>query len=115
MNFVLDWDTLQKLRFAALQSDAGRALLERSGRRPDDISSIVLVDPSESYIKSDAVLRIAEYLQIPFPLLAQFFLPLPLLIRDTVYDQVAANRYFFFGKTDACRLGDDTFADRFVQ
>ena len=31
------------LRFAALQSDAGRSLLKRAGRDPDDISSIVLV------------------------------------------------------------------------
>lgn len=33
-----------RLRFAALQSEAGRALLLRSGRAPDDISSLVLVE-----------------------------------------------------------------------
>lgn len=37
------WDQEGAYRFAALQSQAGRALLQRSGRRPDDISSIVLV------------------------------------------------------------------------
>ncbi|WZN60409.1 DUF393 domain-containing protein [Chloropicon roscoffensis] len=114
VNFVLDWDAKGKLRMAALQSGAGQELLERSGRRRDDISSIVLVEKDQSYVKSQAVLKIAERLSVPFPLLAQFFLPLPLLIRDGVYDQVAANRYFFFGKSDQCRLSDDRFQDRFV-
>ena len=45
-NFWVDWvlanDREKNVRFCALQSDVGRALLERSGRRPDDISSIVL-------------------------------------------------------------------------
>lgn len=35
---------LRNTRFAALQSDAGRALLQRCGRAPTDISSIVLVE-----------------------------------------------------------------------
>ena len=115
VNFVLDWDVTGKLRLAALQSEAGKLLLERSGRRPDDISSIVLVEPNEAFTKSEAVLKIAEYLSVPFPLLAQFFFPLPLLIRDTVYDQVAANRYSFFGKTAECRLSDKRFDDRFIE
>ncbi|QDZ21611.1 DUF393 domain-containing protein [Chloropicon primus] len=115
VNFVLDWDTSGKLRMAALQSEAGKSLLLRSGRRTDDVSSIVLVEKDKFAIKSEAVLRIAEFLDVPFPLLAQFFLPLPLFIRDTVYDQIAANRYFFFGKSSECRLRDDTFQDRFIE
>ena len=46
VNFVLDTDnTLDgALRFAALQSDVGKVLLERAGKKPDDISSLVLVE-----------------------------------------------------------------------
>jgi predicted DCC family thiol-disulfide oxidoreductase YuxK len=117
VNFVLQWDSSAKLRMAALQSEAGKELLERSNRSRSDISSIVFVEDDKSYIKSEAVLRIAEYLQIPFPVLAQVFFPFPLLIRDTVYDQVAANRYNLFGKTSECRIGDPdpTFKDRFIE
>lgn len=32
------------IRFEALQSEAGKKLLMRSGRAPDDISSVVLVE-----------------------------------------------------------------------
>lgn len=44
VNFMLDWDQRGAFRLAALQSAAGRLLLQRAGRRPDDISSIVLVE-----------------------------------------------------------------------
>lgn len=43
VNLALDLDPPGNLRFAALQSDAGRSLLKRAGRDPNDISSIVLV------------------------------------------------------------------------
>lgn len=34
----------RNIRFEALQSEAGKKLLQRSGRAPDDISSVVLVE-----------------------------------------------------------------------
>jgi predicted DCC family thiol-disulfide oxidoreductase YuxK len=34
----------RRIRYEALQSEAGRKLLRRSGRAPDDISSVVLVE-----------------------------------------------------------------------
>lgn len=44
-----------------LQGPAGRRLLARCGRSPEDISSIVLVEPGgRHYVKSEAVLRIAQ-------------------------------------------------------
>jgi predicted DCC family thiol-disulfide oxidoreductase YuxK len=65
VNIALDWDPDARFRFAALQSDVGKALLVRSGRQPDNISSIVLVENDKSYLKSDAVLRIATGLSNP--------------------------------------------------
>lgn len=91
VNTALQFDKQGSLRFAALQSNAGKTLLKRSGRAPDDISSIVLVEENESYIKSEAILRIAQYLQIPFPILGQIGLPLPLFIRDSLYDSVSTS------------------------
>lgn len=34
----------RRIRYEALQSEAGKKLLQRSGRSPDDISSVVLVE-----------------------------------------------------------------------
>lgn len=111
---MLDWDTGGAFRLAALQSRAGRELLARCGRSPDDISSIVLVERDACYIRSEAVLRIGYKISMPFPALAALGFPFPLLIRDSVYDLVANNRYLIFGRTATCRLSDDRFADRFL-
>ena len=111
VNVVLDWDapgTRQfQFRLAALQSPAGRALLRRAGRAPDDISSIVLVEAGGvAFTKSEAVRRIGARLGAPFPLLAALARPVPLALRDFLYEQVADNRYNLFGRTPECRLRD---------
>lgn len=114
VNFALDWDPDGNFRFAALQSPTGRALLRRAGREPDDISSIVLVDDSAAYIKSDAILRIARKLNLPFPFLGSAGLFFPKLPRDVFYDVIAQNRYRVFGRSQSCRLSDDRFEARFI-
>src|SRR5690349_3746918 len=105
---MLQWDKEGRYRFAALQSEAGRRLLQRSGRHPDDISSIVLVEAeSGSYIKSGAVLRIAKGLKAPLPVVAAALDLFPRFLKDTVvYDTVASNRYNLAGKRNICRLSD---------
>lgn len=122
VNLALDWDPNAALRFAALQSDVGRALLQANGRDADDISSIVLVTTDGAYIKSDAILRITEELTpewLPLPLARPAAkagrLLIPKFFRDVIYDGVADRRYRILGMRDECRLGDeDEFAARFV-
>jgi predicted DCC family thiol-disulfide oxidoreductase YuxK len=122
VNLALDWDPDARLRFAALQSSVGRALLQANGRNADDISSIVLVTSDGAYIKSDAVLRITEELTpqwLPLPLVRPVArtgrLLIPAFFRDLIYDGVADNRYKILGIRDECRFGDEEeFASRFV-
>jgi len=115
VNFALDHDPTGVFRFASLQSKVGKSLLLNAGKRPDDISSIVLVtSPQQSYFKSNAVLRIAQKLQgtmLPFIGFAGNIAPT--FLKDIVYDFVADNRYRF-GHADSCRLEDERFDDRFV-
>uniref|UniRef100_A0A0D9UXD4 DNA/RNA-binding protein Alba-like domain-containing protein n=1 Tax=Leersia perrieri TaxID=77586 RepID=A0A0D9UXD4_9ORYZ len=101
VRFVREHDPNRSIRYIPLQSESGRKLLQRSGRAPDDISSVVLVEKDRSYIKSEAVLRIMEYLNLPFPQLAIFFKFVPLFMRDFAYDNVADNRYTFFGRSES--------------
>ncbi len=89
---MLQLDPSGVFRLAALQSPAGRRLLARSGRSPDDLSSIVLVDRQGAHIRSEAILRIAQRLQVPLPLLAAAGFPVPLPLRDAFYDTVANHR-----------------------
>ncbi|EKX54597.1 hypothetical protein GUITHDRAFT_63459 [Guillardia theta CCMP2712] len=120
VNFMLDWDNPTQLRgnfrFAALQSEVGRALLQRGGRRPDDISSIVLAcEDGKTYVKSEAILRIGKVCNQPVRFPSDSFPgPWPRNVRDVFYDFVADNRYNFFGISDECRLSDERFDNRFV-
>ncbi|XP_020224529.1 DCC family protein At1g52590, chloroplastic [Cajanus cajan] len=104
VKFVRDNDRNKTIRYEPLQSEAGKMLLRRSGRAPDDISSVVLVEKDRSYIKSEAVLKIMEYIDLPFPQLAILLQFVPLLIRDFVYDNVANNRYLIFGRSESCEI-----------
>ncbi|KAG2729290.1 hypothetical protein I3843_01G237600 [Carya illinoinensis] len=104
VRFVRENDRNRRIRFEPLQSDAGKKLLRRSGRAPDDISSVVLVEKDRSYIKSEAVLKIMDYIDIPFPQLAFFLQFVPQFIRDIAYDNVADNRYTFFGRSESCEI-----------
>ncbi|XP_054780045.1 DCC family protein At1g52590, chloroplastic isoform X2 [Prosopis cineraria] len=100
VKFVRDNDRNRRIRFEPLQSEAGKMLLRRSGRAPDDISSVVLVEKD----RSEAVLKIMEYIDLPFPQLAFFLQLVPLFIRDFVYDNVANNRYTIFGRSESCEI-----------
>lgn len=115
VNLALDWDPKGKLRFSALQSNVGRALLQANGRAADDISSIVLVNQDGAFVKSDAILRITEAF-VPFkPAAVLGRYVVPRFLRDIIYDGVANNRYDIMGKQDQCRFdADGEFEDRFV-
>ena len=121
VNFALEYDaepSRGSVRFAALQGETGRAMLVNAGRDADDISSIVFVEgaaPSESYVKSEAILRIARRMRAPFPQLSALGSLVPRAIGDFVYDAVADNRYSLLGKRDACRFGDDENDERFLR
>ena len=88
VNFLLDWDTKAQYRLAALQSKAGSELLQQAGRKPNDLSSVVLVEPGQAYVKSEAVFRIGRRLNTPFFVLGSLGLPIPSLLRDAAYDLV---------------------------
>jgi predicted DCC family thiol-disulfide oxidoreductase YuxK len=120
VNLALDWDPKGKLRFSALQSKVGRALLLAYGRDANDISSIVLVTQNGAYIKSDAILKITEALTplqfLPMkPAAIVGRLVIPRFLRDLIYDGVANNRYDILGRKDQCRFdADGEYEDRFV-
>jgi len=115
VNFALDNDTIGCLRFASLQSEVGRALLLKSNKDPDDMSSLVLVTETDSYFKADAALRIISKLNGNRLLstvgnIGPFF---PKFFNNYVYDLVAKNRYKF-GEYNSCRLDGEPFMDRFI-
>jgi predicted DCC family thiol-disulfide oxidoreductase YuxK len=114
VRFVLDHDRAARFRFAPLQSDVGRALVAESGRDPDALGSMLLIDADGAHEKSAAILRAARALGAPWswswPLMA-----LPVPWRDAAYDWIARNRYRWFGKKDTCPTPRPEWKHRFLE
>jgi predicted DCC family thiol-disulfide oxidoreductase YuxK len=113
VQFIISHDRRARFRFAALQSDAGRALLRKYGLPTEELDSVVLVEGGRAYRKSKAGLRIARRLDAPWPV----FWPLSIIpgaVSNVFYDLVARNRYRLFGKLDACPIPSPEVRARFL-
>ena len=97
VSFLQKADRPRKLRFLALQSAAGQALLERYHLPKDRFDSLVFVDNDCVVLKSSAVLSALRYLPVPYRWGRVLFI-FPRPIRDLVYDFIARNRYRWFGR-----------------
>jgi predicted DCC family thiol-disulfide oxidoreductase YuxK len=113
VRFVLERDPAARFRFAPLQSEIGRSLLERHGLDPGALDTVVLVDAGGAHARSDAALRIARELGFPWSWLAALrALPRPL--RDALYGIVVRRRYRWFGRRDACPPPPPRWRERFL-
>jgi predicted DCC family thiol-disulfide oxidoreductase YuxK len=113
VQFVLERDDAETIRFGSLQSEAGSDLLKGCGLPHDYTDSLVLVEGSEHYTRSSAVLRVCHHLGGPYRLLSVFRI-VPKVVRDAVYEQVAARRYDWFGKKNQCMIPSPGVQSRFV-
>jgi predicted DCC family thiol-disulfide oxidoreductase YuxK len=118
VRFVLARDRRGAIRFASLQGDTARAIL---GRHPALVAadSLVLVETGQGggmervYVRSEAVVRIAEYLGGPWSA-ARAVRLVPRALRDAVYDLAAASRHRLFGRHPACPAPDPAARARFL-
>jgi predicted DCC family thiol-disulfide oxidoreductase YuxK len=116
VQMILNNDRRGTLRFAALQSDYGRAVVGRH-RELEGVDSVVFVEPSAGgervHVRSEAALKVAAYLGGLWKVfLCAYVVPRPL--RDYLYDLFARNRYKFFGKSEQCMLPPAEARARFL-
>ena len=106
VQFVLRHDRKRSLRFASLEGEHGRSLIEVTPEL-EGIDSIVWVEEdagtgtSRVLTRSDAALRIVRYLGGAWPLLL-VFRTVPRPWRDGFYDFVARHRRRLMGRADGC-------------
>jgi predicted DCC family thiol-disulfide oxidoreductase YuxK len=112
VQWVLAHDLRGIVHFCSIQSELGSKLYRERGFDPAEPHSNILITPEGSFAKSDAALQLAALMGGRLSWLAIFkFIPRPL--RDLAYTFVAANRYRFFGKKDACLIPRPEWKDRF--
>lgn len=115
VQFILRHEARPELRFASLQSKAGRQILAEHGVEGEcaDGRSVVLVSDGRVYTRSTAALQIAACLSGPWRLLRLLrIVPRPL--RDLVYDWIARRRHAWSARADVCVLPGPEFVDRFL-
>lgn len=111
---IIKHDKKDVFRFASLQSDFGKKLVEERGLDPEEIDSIILIEPGVAYYrKSTAALEISRDLSGGYSLLKHFLI-IPENLRDGIYDFIAKNRYKWFGKKDQCMIPTPELKAKFL-
>jgi len=113
VQFVIRNDKKKLFQFASLQSEGGKALLEKYGLNSNDLNSFILIQNDKAYFQSTAALNVASQLSGVVKLLAGFKI-VPPFIRDAVYKFIAKNRYKWFGQRDACMIPTPELKSRFL-
>ena len=114
VTFIIEHDKKDVFRFASLQSEIGRKLVEERGMDPEELDSIVLIDPGVAYYrKSTAALEISSELSGGYSLLKNFLF-IPESLRDGIYNFVANNRYKWYGKKESCMIPTPELKSKFL-
>jgi predicted DCC family thiol-disulfide oxidoreductase YuxK len=117
VQMILDHDRRGEMRFAALQSEYGRAVVSRHPEL-EGVDSVIFVEGGPGgervHTRSEAALRVAAYLGGAWKIfLAARVVPAP--ARDFFYNLFARYRYRFFGKYDTCMLPPPEVRSRFIE
>ena len=119
VQFILQRDRHDHFRFATLQSEFARGLLQKHGISAERLESVCLVVdhglPTEQVqISSTASITISRELGLLWRFLANLLAILPKSLRDWGYNLIARYRYRIFGKYDTCPLPNPRHRHKFL-
>eukprot|EP01113_Clastostelium_recurvatum_P023717 TRINITY_DN2826_c0_g1_i2.p1 TRINITY_DN2826_c0_g1~~TRINITY_DN2826_c0_g1_i2.p1 ORF type:complete len:162 (+),score=37.18 TRINITY_DN2826_c0_g1_i2:3-488(+) len=112
--FIIERDPWGKFKFASQQSKTGEDLMHKHGL-VTDLTTVVLVDGDNAYVKSEAILRVLGGLPKPWSYLYMLN-AIPKVVADPVYDLVSRLRYSIAGRksADTCTASSSPSRDRFL-
>ena len=114
VQYVVKRDSSSTIRFASLQSGAGRRLLEEHKIDANYIDSLVLFEEEKFSVSSNAALRTLSYFD-GWERHLIFLSVVPRSLRDLVYRFIAKNRYKWFGRREQCMVPTAELSKRFLQ
>ena len=110
---IIRFDKQKRFHFAALDSEVARRMLYPLLPDYQSEDTIILLDEEKVYLRSDAALRILGYLPQPVSWLKAGRI-IPKQFRDAIYRRIAANRYRWGKRFDACPVPPPAWRDRFL-
>lgn len=115
IQFISKHDKNDIFRFVSIQSELGQEIITYLGIDTSKTDSIILYEPKIAYyLKAEAALRIAKELKSWHSIL-YYFNGIPNIIKNSVYDFVAKNRYKWYGKKDACMIPTPELKAKFLE
>jgi predicted DCC family thiol-disulfide oxidoreductase YuxK len=117
--FLLTHDRRAVFAFASLQSAIGRAVVERLGGDPPELTSFYVLANyrtrhSRIFARSQAALFVAGQLGWPWKAAVMARI-LPTALLDRAYNVIARYRYRVFGRFDQCPAPRPEFRNRFIE
>ena len=114
VNFLISKDKKGVLKFASLQSEYAQNVVPKALLDRDNLDTIIVYTDGKFYERSKAVLKLCKVLGGGFYVFLIGYL-IPRFIRDGLYRFIANNRYYWFGKTEQCRIPTVDLKDRFLE
>ena len=114
VQFIVKRDSSSTIRFASLQSVAGKRLLEEHKIDENYIESLVFFEEGSFSVSSNAALRTLSYLD-GWQKHLIFLTVVPRSLRDLAYRFIAKNRYKWFGRREQCMVPTAELSKRFLQ
>ncbi len=111
--FVLRHDKYQKFSFIIAQSVLGEATYAKLGLKPADYETNLVFVDGQLFTKLDAFVAVMRALGWPWRLMTPIKF-LPQFLKNWLYDRIAKNRYWIFGRHDACMMPDEQTKARFL-
>ena len=112
VSLLIKYDKNNIFRFAAMQTNAGENIIQEYNVL-NDRKSIILIKEGTVFYKSDAIIEIAKQIT-GWPSILKYGFLFPKFLRDGMYDLIAKNRYFLFGKKDTCSTPSEKDIKRFI-
>ena len=113
VQYIVKRDSAGTIRFASLQSGAGRRMLEEHKIDENYIESLVFFEEGSFSVSSNAALRTLSYLD-GWQKHLIFLAVVPRSLRDLVYRFIAKNRYKWFGRREQCMVPTAELSKRFL-
>ena len=110
--FLIKYDKNNIFRFAAMQTKAGENIIQEYNVL-NDRKSIILIKEEIVLYKSDAIIEIAKQIT-GWPSILKYGYLFPKFLRDGIYDLIAKNRYYLFGKKETCSIPSKKDSKRFI-
>lgn len=113
VQFIIDHEKNDDLRFASLQSEIAENLLKKFDLNPETTNSFVFIELDRAFLRSTAALKVSRYLKSPWNW-AYVFIAVPTFLRDFFYNIIARTRYSIFGKRNECMVPTPDLRAKFL-